>query len=121
MTDPTRADGTSSLPRRRRRRSAALATALATLMLGAAGQIAGQPAAAAEAHVDNPFAGATFYVNPDYAELVDTSIAQTSDATLKAKMAKVKSYPTAVWMDRIAAVHGGEDNEIGRASCRERV
>ncbi|MFD6313672.1 glycoside hydrolase family 6 protein [Streptomyces nigra] len=110
MTDPTRADGTSSLPRRRRRRSAALATALATLMLGAAGQIAGQPAAAAEAHVDNPFAGATFYVNPDYAELVDTSIAQTSDATLKAKMEKVKSYPTAVWMDRIAAVHGGEDN-----------
>ncbi|MGX1493070.1 glycoside hydrolase family 6 protein [Streptomyces tendae] len=110
MTDPTRADGTSSLPRRRRRRSAALATALAALMLGAAGQIAGQPAAAAEAHVDNPFAGATFYVNPDYAELVDTSIAQTSDATLKAKMEKVKSYPTAVWMDRIAAVHGGEDN-----------
>ncbi|MFF0300396.1 glycoside hydrolase family 6 protein [Streptomyces sp. NPDC004562] len=109
MTNPTRADG-AALPRKRRRRSAALATALATLMLGAAGQIAGQPAAAAEAHVDNPFAGATFYVNPDYAELVDTSIAQTSDATLKAKMEKVKSYPTAVWMDRIAAVHGGEDN-----------
>ncbi|MFJ6648857.1 glycoside hydrolase family 6 protein [Streptomyces sp. NPDC091290] len=109
MTNPTRADG-AALPRKRRRRSAALATALATLMLGAAGQIAGQPAAAAEAHVDNPFAGATFYVNPDYAELVDTSIGQTSDATLKAKMEKVKSYPTAVWMDRIAAVHGGEDN-----------
>ncbi|KUL70441.1 MULTISPECIES: glycoside hydrolase family 6 protein [unclassified Streptomyces] len=109
MTNPTRADG-AALPRKRRRRSAALATALAALMLGAAGQIAGQPAAAAEAHVDNPFAGATFYVNPDYAELVDTSIGQTSDATLKAKMEKVKSYPTAVWMDRIAAVHGGEDN-----------
>ncbi|MFF5038099.1 glycoside hydrolase family 6 protein [Streptomyces nigra] len=120
MTDPTRADGTSSLPRRRRRRSAALATALATLMLGAAGQIAGQPAAAAEAHVDNPFAGATFYVNPDYAELVDTSITQTSDATLKAKMEKVKSYPTAVWMDRIAAVHGGEDN-AGRKSLADHL
>ncbi|MFD7392348.1 glycoside hydrolase family 6 protein [Streptomyces sp. NPDC059852] len=119
MTDPTRADRTS-LPRTRRRGSAALATALATLMLGVAGQFAGQPAAAAEAHVDNPFAGATFYVNPDYAELVDTSIAQTSDATLKAKMEKVKSYPTAVWMDRIAAVHGGEDN-AGRKSLADHL
>ncbi|MES5824553.1 glycoside hydrolase family 6 protein [Streptomyces sp. RG80] len=119
MTHPTRADG-ASLPRTRRRRSAALATALATLMLGVAGQIAEQPAAAAEAHVDNPFAGATFYVNPDYAELVNTSIAQTSDATLKAKMEKVKSYPTAVWLDRIAAVHGGAAN-AGRKSLADHL
>lgn len=119
MTNPTRADG-ASLPRTRRRRSAALATALATLMLGVAGQIAGQPAAAAEAHVDNPFAGATFYLNPDYAEHVDTSIAQTSDATLKAKMEKIKSYPTAVWLDRIAAIHGGETN-AGRKSLADHL
>ncbi|ANS68959.1 cellulose 1,4-beta-cellobiosidase [Streptomyces lincolnensis] len=119
MTNPTRADG-ASLPRTRRRRSAALATALATLMLGAAGQIAGQPAAAAEAHVDNPFAGASFYLNPDYAEHVDTSIAQTSDATLKAKMEKVKSYPTAVWLDRIAAIHGGAAN-AGRKSLADHL
>ncbi|MGW2386307.1 glycoside hydrolase family 6 protein [Streptomyces sp. NPDC001658] len=119
MTNPTRADG-ASLPRTRRRRSAALATALATLMLGVAGQIAGQPAAAAEPHVDNPFAGATFYLNPDYAEHVNTSIAQTSDATLKAKMEKVKSYPTAVWMDRIAAVHGGDAN-AGRKSLADHL
>ncbi|MFF7449738.1 MULTISPECIES: glycoside hydrolase family 6 protein [unclassified Streptomyces] len=119
MTHPTKTDG-ASLPRMRRRRSAALATALATLMLGAAGQLAGQPAAAAETHVDNPFAGATFYVNPDYAELVNTSIAQTSDATLKAKMEKVKSYPTAVWLDRIAAVHGGTAN-AGRKSLADHL
>ncbi|MFI9168342.1 glycoside hydrolase family 6 protein [Streptomyces lincolnensis] len=119
MTNPTRADG-ASLPRTRRRRSAVLATALATLMLGAAGQIAGQPAAAAEAHVDNPFAGASFYLNPDYAEHVDTSIAQTSDATLKAKMEKVKSYPTAVWLDRIAAIHGGAAN-AGRKSLADHL
>lgn len=119
MTNPTRTDG-ASLPRTRRRRSAALATALATLMLGAAGQIAEQPAAAAEAHVDNPFAGATFYLNPDYAEHVDTSIAQTSDATLKAKMEKVKSYPTAVWLDRIAAIHGGAAN-AGRKSLADHL
>ncbi|MGW0600928.1 glycoside hydrolase family 6 protein [Streptomyces sp. NPDC002776] len=119
MTEPTRADG-AMRPRRRRRRSAALATALATLMLGVAGQIAGQPAAAAEAHVDNPFAGATFYINPDYAEHVDTSIAQTSDATLKAKMEKVKNYPTAVWLDRIAAIHGGAAN-AGRKSLADHL
>ncbi|MFE6336025.1 glycoside hydrolase family 6 protein, partial [Streptomyces sp. NPDC057798] len=119
MTNPTRADG-ASLPRKRRRRSAALATALATLMLGVAGQIAGQPAAAAEAHVDNPFAGATFYINPDYAEHVDSSIAQTSDATLKAKMEKVKTYPTAVWLDRIAAIHGGTAN-AGRKSLADHL
>ncbi|MDN3027995.1 glycoside hydrolase family 6 protein [Streptomyces sp. S.PB5] len=119
MTNPTRADG-AWLPRTRRRRSAALATALATLMLGVAGQIGGQPAAAAEAHVDNPFAGASFYLNPDYAEHVSTSIAQTSDAALKAKMEKVKSYPTAVWMDRIAAVHGGEAN-AGRKSLADHL
>ncbi|MET9440432.1 glycoside hydrolase family 6 protein [Streptomyces sp. NPDC006610] len=110
MTDPTRS--ASARPRlSRRRRPAVLATALATLLLGVAGQVAGQPAAAAEAHVDNPFAGATFYVNPDYATRVNTSIAQTTDATLKAKMETVKNYPTAVWLDRIAAIHGGANND----------
>lgn len=65
---------------------------------------------ASEAHVDNPFVGATQYVNPDYAALIDTSIAQVTDATLIAKMQTVKKYPTAVWLDRIAAIYGGENN-----------
>ncbi|MCZ8518540.1 MULTISPECIES: glycoside hydrolase family 6 protein [Paenibacillus] len=65
---------------------------------------------AAAAHVDNPFAGATSYVNPDYAAEIDTSIAKTGDAALKAKMETIKSYPTAVWLDRIAAIGGGEAN-----------
>ncbi|MEV8311683.1 glycoside hydrolase family 6 protein [Streptomyces flavidovirens] len=119
MTDRTRFADTR-LRRSRRRRSAALATALATLMLGVAGQISGQPAAAAEAHVDNPFAGASFYVNPDYATSIDGSIAKTSDAALKAKMEKVKSYPTAVWLDRIAAIHGGAAN-AGRKSLADHL
>ncbi|MEW9699760.1 glycoside hydrolase family 6 protein [Paenibacillus sp. SI8] len=70
---------------------------------------------AAASHVDNPFVGATAYVNPDYAAAVDTSIAQTSDSDLAAKMRTVKSYPTAVWLDRIAAISGGAAND-GRRS-----
>ncbi|MGF7035613.1 cellulose 1,4-beta-cellobiosidase [Paenibacillus mucilaginosus] len=65
---------------------------------------------AAEAHVDNPFAGATAYVNPDYAVQIDTSIAKVSDPALQAKMETLKSYPTAVWLDRIAAIGGGASN-----------
>ncbi|MFF8478939.1 glycoside hydrolase family 6 protein [Streptomyces sp. NPDC015414] len=72
------------------------------------------PAAAAEPHQDNPFVGATAYLNPDYAAMVDTSIAQTSDTTLKDRMSAVKHRPTAVWLDRIAAVRGDEANNGGK-------
>lgn len=75
---------------------------------------------AAEAHVDNPFVGATAYLNEDYSALVDTSIAMTNDASLKAKMETVKSYPTAVWVDRIAAIYGGTDN-AGRKSVEQHL
>ncbi|MBO9598336.1 MAG: glycoside hydrolase family 6 protein [Cohnella sp.] len=74
--------------------------------------------ASAEAHVDNPFVGATAYINPDYAALIDTSIAQVSDSNLIAKMQTVKSYPTAIWMDRIAAIQGGAANG-GRKSLQQ--
>jgi len=73
---------------------------------------------AAEAHVDNPYVGATQYINPDYAALIDTSIAQVTDPVLKAKMETVKSYPTAIWLDRIAAIQGGEVNG-GRLSLEQ--
>ncbi|EAU67050.1 glycoside hydrolase family 6 protein, partial [Stigmatella aurantiaca] len=76
--------------------------------------------AAAAVHVDNPFEGATAYVNPDYAALIDTSIAKTTDSTLAAKMRTVKKYPTAVWLDRIAAIHGGSVNG-GRKSLRDHL
>ncbi|MFK4066782.1 glycoside hydrolase family 6 protein [Streptomyces sp. NPDC029674] len=128
MTDPNRmADPRSGRSRRRRSvaLTTALATALAALTLGAAGQVTGGPAAAAEArtakaHVDNPFAGASFYVNPDYAAKVKGSIAKTSDTALKARMEKVKRYPTAVWLDRIAAIHGGDAN-AGRKSLADHL
>ncbi|WP_445739126.1 glycoside hydrolase family 6 protein [Paenibacillus sp. FSL H7-0323] len=73
---------------------------------------------ASEAHVDNPFVGATAYVNPDYAALIDTSIAQVTDSTLVSKMETIKKYPTAVWLDRIAAIYGGTENG-GRKSLEE--
>lgn len=75
---------------------------------------------AAEAHQNNPFVGATGYLNPDYSTLVDTSIGLTSDASLKAKMETVKSYPTAVWIDRIDAINGGANN-AGRKSIEEHL
>lgn len=93
-------------------------TAVAALALTLLQPFGIQRSYAAEAHVDNPFLGATMYVNSDYAELVDTSIAKVSDNTLKAKMQTVKSYPTAVWLDRIAAIAGGEANG-GRKSLVE--
>lgn len=62
-------------------------------------------------HVTNPFGGATQYVNPDYVSEVDTAIAsQSSGSTIAAQMAVVKTYPTFVWLDRIAAVAGGSLN-----------
>jgi cellulose 1,4-beta-cellobiosidase len=63
-------------------------------------------AALAQQHVSNPFVGATQYVNPDYAKEVQGVIAQTTDATLAAQMNVVATYPTAVWLDRIAAIAG---------------
>jgi cellulose 1,4-beta-cellobiosidase len=68
-------------------------------------------------HVANPFVGATSYVSPDYAELVDTSIARTTDPAIRARMQTVKTYPTAVWLDRIAAIGGGQANG-GRLGLR---
>ncbi|CAL9359424.1 hypothetical protein SUDANB58_00627 [Streptomyces sp. enrichment culture] len=70
MTDRTGPSGV--LPRRpSRRRSAAVATALTILVLGLAGQLAGQPASAAEPHLGNPFAGVAFHTDPGHAERAD--------------------------------------------------
>lgn len=65
------------------------------------------PGALAQTHVANPFVGATQYVNPDYANEIDQGIAAETDPVLIQKMQVVKTYPTAVWMDRIAAINGG--------------
>jgi uncharacterized protein YjdB len=59
-------------------------------------------------HADNPFMGASGYINPDYtAHVLDE--AQSTGGTLGAQMAKVADYSTAVWLDRIAAIQGSAD------------
>jgi cellulose 1,4-beta-cellobiosidase len=60
----------------------------------------------ASTHVDNPYAGAKWYINPDWAAEV-TRAAAAKGGTLGAEMAQVSHYSTAVWLDRIAAVTGG--------------
>ena len=56
--------------------------------------------------MDNPFAGATTYVNPDYTAKAEATAAQTSDAQLAAKMRAVGQYRRPSWLDRIAAIDG---------------
>ncbi len=53
--------------------------------------------------VDNPFAGATGYVNPLWQTTVN-QLADTTGGTLGAQMRVVGRSSTAVWMDRIAAI-----------------
>ena len=52
---------------------------------------------------DNPYAGATGYVNPDWQAQVNSE-ATAAGGTLGAQMRVVGRQSTAVWMDRIAAL-----------------
>lgn len=85
------------------------ATALAAALLTPWSATAGT-ARAAE-HVDNPFQGADAYVNPDYTSRVEQSADKEDDADLAARMRSVGGQPTAVWLDRIAAIEGGAAND----------
>lgn len=55
------------------------------------------------AHVANPFAGATPYVNPEYRAEAQRQAA-LAPGTLATQMRRVGSYPTAVWVVRISAI-----------------
>lgn len=72
------------------------------------------------AHVGNPYLGADKYINPDYAVWAERSAAQAQDAQLAAKMRGIAMLPTAVWLDRIAAIYGGKANG-GRASLENHL
>ena len=85
--------------------AAATATALVALPL----TLMSTGASAAPTHVDNPYAGATQYVNPTWSAAVEASAANAGDPTLAAKMRAIKNEPTAVWMDRISAITGNAD------------
>jgi cellulose 1,4-beta-cellobiosidase len=58
------------------------------------------------AKVDNPFAGADGYVNPDWQGRVNTEAAGRA-SPLADQMRAVGRQPTAVWLDRIAAITAG--------------
>jgi cellulose 1,4-beta-cellobiosidase len=83
----------------------------ATIAATAAGYTAGSAAVTEDDNdggpvgkADNPFAGATGYVNSAWQTQVNTAAAATSNATLAAQMRVVGRQPTAVWMDRIGAI-----------------
>ncbi|CAG0926680.1 cellulose 1,4-beta-cellobiosidase [Thermoflexales bacterium] len=56
-------------------------------------------------HLENPFVGATWYINPDWAASVNAE-ADRQGGTLGVTMRKVAQYSTFVWLDTIDAVHG---------------
>ena len=56
-------------------------------------------------HVTNPFVCATFYRNVDYVAAVNAA-ADHEGGALARQMRKVADYPTFLWLDSIATVHG---------------
>ena len=94
----------------------ALLFALVILLLAAPGAFA-----QTVTHVTNPFAGATFYVNPDWTnEVKSASAAQPGGSALAQQMTVVGTYPTAVWLDHIGAITGGAAAG-GRMSLQQHV
>ncbi|MYS57253.1 glycoside hydrolase [Streptomyces sp. SID5468] len=87
----------------RRLRAAATAAVLGTAALLPV--VASQPAHAGTVHVANPYVGATSYLNPDYVAEVKAQAA-ADGGSLGAAEAKVADYPTAIWLDHIAAIAG---------------
>jgi cellulase/cellobiase CelA1 len=99
--------------RSRLRRYGAGAIAVAALVLATA--LSTTPAAQAAdtgqdhghgSRVDNPYAGAAGYVDPQYAANIRAS-ARQEGGRLGATIRRLQSAPTAVWLDRIATITGG--------------
>ncbi|MEV6105037.1 glycoside hydrolase family 6 protein [Streptomyces sp. NPDC051940] len=89
----TRGNTRTGPARRIRRR---LAAAIPALALGAALSVALPATEAVAARVDNPYVGATPYVNPDW----------SAKAAGEPGGSAVSNNPSFVWMDRIAAING---------------
>ena len=61
------------------------------------------PAAGSPASVairDNPFAGARFYVNPEYVAKIESTVA--SAPAQAERLRRVEAFPTAIWLDSVA-------------------
>ncbi|HEX7477302.1 MAG TPA: glycoside hydrolase family 6 protein [Polyangiales bacterium] len=70
---------------------------------GAPDPDAGSVPAAAAPRVDNPYAGATGYVNPEW----------RAHAMAEPGGERIATTPTAVWIDRIAAIEGAANGAMG--------
>jgi cellulose 1,4-beta-cellobiosidase len=83
-----------------RRTHRVVAVAAAAAMIGTGMTLAsmGSATAAPAAHVDNPYAGATWYVNPAWSE----------KAAAEPGGSKISNQPTAVWLDSIASITAAE-------------
>ncbi|MEV0784390.1 glycoside hydrolase family 6 protein [Streptomyces sp. NPDC050423] len=81
--------------------------ALSALAMGAALAVAIPTPASAAARVDNPYVGATAYVNPDW----------SAKAAAEPGGSSIADEPGFVWMDRIAAIEG----TAGAKSLREHL
>ncbi|WP_232229673.1 glycoside hydrolase family 6 protein, partial [Cellulomonas bogoriensis] len=77
-------------------------------MVAATMAVATTTAQAAPEHVDNPYAGATQYVNANWSANVNAA-AERAGGTLGAQMRAVADTPTGVWMDRTGAIYGNVD------------
>ena len=66
-------------------------------------QPGGDPGTPGPSDGKNPFAGALYYVNPDFVAQVDTSSQNVSGAS-RALLEKGKNLPSAVWLDVAAKV-----------------
>jgi cellulose 1,4-beta-cellobiosidase len=90
-----------------RKHSRVFGAAVAALLASASALAAVvAPAVMAEAHQDNPYVGATQYVNSQWAAEVESeAVAQASNPTLAAKMRIVEKQATAVWLDSMGAIN----------------
>jgi cellulose 1,4-beta-cellobiosidase len=66
---------------------------------------AAEPPVTPSAKVDNPYAGAKGYVNPEW----------SAKAAAEAGGSRIANQPTAVWLDRIAAIEGTTDSSSNGA------
>ena len=93
-----------------RQRLRAATTAAAAMALLAAPLCITTSASAAEAHVDNPYAGATQYVNPTYWRQPLRALPHVpATPPWPRRCGRWPKQPTAVWMDRISAITGNAD------------
>src|SRR3990172_8519020 len=72
------------------------------------GASGGAPGAAGSTNSGNPFAGASFYVNQQWASDVRgaAQAVAAQEPELSAAIQRVASQPSAFWLDRIAAIDG---------------